>query len=244
MSWHFLQDQEEASWEGNCLDGAPSALLKLLPTSAEHCSQGSVTDCLSDSQYGTTYKLLTGGRGADLLTLSAEDSRARILAVLDQVQESSGPGADSGARWRESSVRFDLKTYSWKTRLCLWDQGLHWSSVILPQWGIMLDGECSERTLSDSRTNVNGYGFTLSTVCATEGKDSSRPLVLAKCDRGGRVARNICGRFWKDLPTGPDTVSLNPSFAEWMMGWPIGWTDLKPLVTDKYQSWLQQHGKF
>ena len=35
---------------------------------------------------------------------------------------------------------------------------------------------------------------------------------------------------------------LNPEWVEWLMGWPIGWTDLKPLETDKYQQWLQQHG--
>ena len=26
---------------------------------------------------------------------------------------------------------------------------------------------------------------------------------------------------------------LNPTWVEWLMGWPIGWTDLKPLATDK-----------
>lgn len=26
---------------------------------------------------------------------------------------------------------------------------------------------------------------------------------------------------------------LNPNWVEWLMGWPIGWTDLKPLETDK-----------
>jgi len=36
--------------------------------------------------------------------------------------------------------------------------------------------------------------------------------------------------------------SLNPTWVEWLMGWPLGWTDLKPLETDKYQQWLQQHG--
>jgi hypothetical protein len=34
---------------------------------------------------------------------------------------------------------------------------------------------------------------------------------------------------------------LNPDWVEWLMGWPIGHTDLKPLATDKYQEWLQQH---
>ena len=26
---------------------------------------------------------------------------------------------------------------------------------------------------------------------------------------------------------------LNPPWVEWLMGWPIGWTDLKPLEMDK-----------
>ena len=26
---------------------------------------------------------------------------------------------------------------------------------------------------------------------------------------------------------------LNPTWVEWLMGWPLAWTDLKPLVTDK-----------
>jgi hypothetical protein len=25
--------------------------------------------------------------------------------------------------------------------------------------------------------------------------------------------------------------SLNPTWVEWLMGWPLGWTDLKPLAT-------------
>ena len=28
---------------------------------------------------------------------------------------------------------------------------------------------------------------------------------------------------------------LNPPWVEWLMGWPIGWTDLKPLETAKFQ---------
>jgi len=37
---------------------------------------------------------------------------------------------------------------------------------------------------------------------------------------------------------------LNPMWVEWLMGWPLGWTDLKPLATDKYQQWLEQHGNY
>ena len=37
---------------------------------------------------------------------------------------------------------------------------------------------------------------------------------------------------------------LNPNWVEWLMGWPIGWTDLKPLEMDKFQQWLEQFGRY
>ena len=40
-----------------------------------------------------------------------------------------------------------------------------------------------------------------------------------------------------------DPIYLNPLFAELIMMWPVGWTDLKPLETAKFQEWQQQHGK-
>jgi hypothetical protein len=36
---------------------------------------------------------------------------------------------------------------------------------------------------------------------------------------------------------------LNPTWVEWLMGWPLGWTDLKPLGTDKCPSAQQQLGE-
>jgi hypothetical protein len=36
---------------------------------------------------------------------------------------------------------------------------------------------------------------------------------------------------------------LNPEWVEWLMGWPLGWTDLKPLETDKFHCVQQQPGE-
>ena len=33
---------------------------------------------------------------------------------------------------------------------------------------------------------------------------------------------------------------LNPTWVEWLMGWPIGWTDLKPLEMDGFHKWLDE----
>ncbi len=39
-------------------------------------------------------------------------------------------------------------------------------------------------------------------------------------------------------------MRLNPAWVEWLMGWPIGHTELKPLETDRCQSVRQWHGHF
>ena len=36
---------------------------------------------------------------------------------------------------------------------------------------------------------------------------------------------------------------LNPTWTEWLMGWPLEWTDLKPLGMDKCHFVPQQHGE-
>jgi hypothetical protein len=37
-------------------------------------------------------------------------------------------------------------------------------------------------------------------------------------------------------------MRLNPDWVEWLMGWPIGHTALKPLETGRLAEWWQQHG--
>ena len=36
---------------------------------------------------------------------------------------------------------------------------------------------------------------------------------------------------------------LNPTWVEWLMGWPIGWTDLEGLETGRFRQWLRLHGR-
>jgi hypothetical protein len=38
--------------------------------------------------------------------------------------------------------------------------------------------------------------------------------------------------------------TLNPMWIEWLMGFPLGWTDCDALVTDKFQQWLRSHGNY
>jgi hypothetical protein len=36
--------------------------------------------------------------------------------------------------------------------------------------------------------------------------------------------------------------TLNPTWVEWLMGWPLGWTDSVASATDRFQLWLRSHG--
>ena len=62
-------------------------------------------------------------------------------------------------------------------------------------------------------------------------------------------------RMWKDNGKSPSELNrnsetlavqaggkLNPTWTEWLMGWPLAWTDLKPLEMDKYHYVQQQLG--
>ena len=35
---------------------------------------------------------------------------------------------------------------------------------------------------------------------------------------------------------------LNPTWVEWLMGWPLGWTDCAASATDRFRKWFASHG--
>jgi len=83
---------------------------------------------------------------------------------------------------------------------------------------------------SATRTSGNAFIGLLPTPAASECRDRARPSVLARLDKGGRLARWICSRSWK-ARTHEGVIILNPSFALWMMGLPEQWADCMERVT-------------
>ena len=162
MSWHFLQEQEEASWAESCLDGAPSALLSLMPTAAGCCSPDSGTDSCRDSRSGTTSRHSTGSRGGEASMSLAADSPAPITAQ----ESTSMTGATTttedqwafGGTWRALSLKFDLATSSWKTVRDLFAEDLPEFSLTLPQWGLMVGGELYQPKTAARLTSANDSG--------------------------------------------------------------------------------------
>lgn len=144
MSWHYLQEREAASWEGSSLDGAPSALLSLMPTHATCCLPASATGCSTRSQFGTTFAPSTEGPGLGGCGLSAGAFPARTSAAQARGQDSTASAPAYGWKWPGSLARFDPSSRSWKTRQCsLLGDSTEFSGT-WPRWGSMRDGEFLE----------------------------------------------------------------------------------------------------
>ena len=161
----------------------------------------------------------------------------------------------SGRRRSNVFAMFDPDTHSWKTsQVCLILDTSAKSSLRWPKQGLMQDGVCSEQTMWVHRTveKDSGYWPTPNTLDSLPPKSPEALLREATVTRPGRrqpanlrdAVSNM--KFWPTPVQEAEqkTGQLHPNWVEsYLMGWPIGWTDLKLLEMDKFQQWLQQHGK-
>ena len=203
---------------------------------------------------------------------SVADSPAKTSAQLEKGKVSPGSDPDSGEKWHALSVKYNPDTSGWRTHHCLFPEDLDWSCLTLPRWGMMRNGELWERITLPPLTSGTDAGSWPTPTSQEAGimenlvtKDGApaKPGERAYNPKTGKHTQVTLGRAvamfptpqardWKgtaggfqngkDLP-GKVGGQLNPNWVEWLMGWPIGWTDLKPLAMDNVQLWYDSHGK-
>jgi hypothetical protein len=208
-----------------------SVLSRLNLTHERYCCNGSETESCHASPSGTMCEHSTESLGEEKLTSFAADFPARIFHAPERAQASKAQEAECGWKWRESSVKFDPASRSWKTRQCSLLGGLESFSETWPRWGMMRDGECWELATYLGLTSDLEFGSNaFFTPTSRDYKGMSGSGLRARHGAKHNLADCIGG-----VP--------NPMFSEWLMGWPLGWTDLKPLGMGKFQQWLDSHGK-
>jgi len=261
MSWLFSRALVEEFSAATSWDGAPSAPLSVMPTQHKFWRNDKTMDASQLSRFGLTCAVLTEGRGEALLTWFRADSHVRTYQLPGMASASMVSAPASGARWLESSVRYDRDSSSWRTHRCLWDEALPWSLVTLPTWGTTRSGfvfrhPTAERPISaiDSglwptptvhgNHNMPGSSKTAGWGLSSAVKMWPTPTAMnatggaALCKWGGSGARKKLRQMvTSEEMNGP----LNPAWVEWLMGWPTGWTDLKPLEMAKFHEWQRQH---
>lgn len=242
MSWHFLQGPEAASWEGGSSGGVPCALSRLIPTPGVSCLPDRLTGPLSRSPSGMTLRRSTATHGAATLMWFQGDSPVRTYHLPEKAQDWTVLDLDCGPRWHESLARCNPPMSGWKTRQCSLLGGLTEFSGILPRWGTMRDGECFPLPTLEHPTSERGCGYwptpTKTVVLAPKGVDQMEHWKKRKQDYKEGKSKFDPGLKLEMLCGGVP----NPVLVEWLMGWPMGWTELQPLETGKFRQWLDLHG--
>ncbi len=140
------------------------------------------------------------------------------------------------------------------------------SSLIWPTRGSMRNGECYPPLESEPLTSGGASGLwpTPTTGDAkaagsrnTPGSKAHPGISLTDAVRGDGGKGRLFPTPHRNCSTGPGSQgrdggenlqtqvggSLNPPWVEWLMGWPIGWTDLQPLAMDRFREWSGLHGE-
>lgn len=268
MSWLFSRVLVEEYSAATCSAGAQSALLNGSHTPQAFLPPDRMTAFSRPSRFGMTFGPLTEDLGEGLLMWFLEGSHARtsVQPVTAPVLMANAPV--SGEKWHELSVKFDPASSSWRTHLCLWDEDLPWSLVTLPRWGMTRNGHVFQHPTAERPMNVTVSGlWPTITVCgnynrkgaskysgdglATAVRKYPTPTASASASKGSSIGaltrKNGKSRQNDRLDhavMASDGGQLNPTWVEWLMGWPLGWTELKPLEMDRFQEWQLQHSNY
>lgn len=320
MSWHYSRVLVAAYSEATCSDGERSAPSSTTATPEAYSSHDRTTARSTRSRSGMMSAPLTDTRGEALLTSFREDSRARTFQRQERAPELLDPDPDSGPKWRALSVRFDPVSCGWKTARCLSEEDLDWSSLTLPKWGSLHDGELWARDTPALLTEGTESGSWPTPTACTRPNESTQRMFRAKWLSGEMSLEEANAMNGKDVrlshckvaiwptpmaqdakhsgyaPSGPGKTDklayavvranwptptasdanqrrktenwrgndlgsqvtskeeengrqmpqaggkLNPNWVEWLMGWPIGWTDCVASATDRYRQWSESHG--
>ena len=217
--------EEEFSLE-SCSDGELSAQSSENHMPLAYLQQDRMTEFSKLIRSGTMYAPFKESLGEDLLTWYLEVSLARTSAQQDPERESRAPDQVCGSKWEESLARYDLSSRTWRTAHSLFPEDLPWSSVILPRWGTMRNGDVYQLPAWAPITSGIESGSLLPTPTCHNAKEGAYPAEYAR--NTPTLATHVGGK-------------IHPNFTEWMMCWPQDWSALSLSATDKFQSWRLQH---
>jgi hypothetical protein len=209
------------------------------------------------SQFGMTCEPLTDDLGAALLIWWLEDSRVKTSAQLEKAQELTESEADFGANLPALLAKYDPITHSLKTAQCSLLEDLTGCLPTLPRWGTMQNGVVYQRVIVGLGMREIEFGFSpngvdtfhIPNTTGLDGGSNSRKAMKKKAlnfptpTAHNAKENNSPSELVRNTPTLATHAGgkLNPNWVEWLMGWHIGQTDLKPLVTGKSHYVLQQH---
>jgi hypothetical protein len=106
---------------------------------------------------------------------------------------------------------------------------------------------------TESGEIVNADGTPWDGLRKPHSKTSGRPITTALADAvkmwptpTAQDAKNNGAPSQMERNTKPLNAevggALNPTWVEWLMGWPLGWTDSAQSGTARFRAWCRSHG--
>jgi len=257
MSWLYSQVLVEEYLGDTSLDGEQSVQLNGSHTQLAYLLPDKMTDFSRLSRFGMTFRPLTEDRGEALLMSYLEAFHARTSPLQEEETDLMVSDQECGQRWGGLLARFDPDSHLWRTVQCSLLEDLNESLQILPRWGMTVGGELYLQPTWEPIIDERESGLWL-TPNAWDGKRGPRSqenlatkkhqisLVTAVRWSTPTVSGNH-NRKGASKTSGDGLATqvggqLNPTWVEWLMGWQLGWTDLKPLEMDKFPSVQPQLG--
>lgn len=234
MSYTYLLESGGES-SAECYSDIPAFVLSKSSLSAEKSScNGNATESSQNSQSGTTCELSTASRGEEKSTVSAEASPAKTFPQREKARVLTGREAGCGQSSLVLLAKYDRDTRLWKTLQCSFLGDSEECLETFPRSGMMQNGLLWELTMSEPRTGASESGFwRIPTPLASDGKNN-KVRHLRNSKFGARM-RSVPYWILKNY-----NMRCTPKMSEWLMGYPISWTDSAPLAMDKFRSWQQQ----
>jgi hypothetical protein len=238
MSWLYSQALVEEYLAGNFSGGAQSAQSSGRHTQQAYLSPDKMMAFSHLSQSGMTYRPLTASHGKELLTSYLEAFHAKTSPQSAGVGGLLAKEVQCGSTWPESFAMWSPSMSLWKTAQCLLVEDSQPYLGTWPRWGLMRNGVCSELKPLALGTNATACG---SWGTPTTSQDFKPVRPLAPSEANGTHGKILVGSIGKEHPHLIGRY-LKPLVTEYLMGWPIGWTDLKPLAMAKFQPSQRQLG--
>ena len=249
MSWLFSQALVEEYLAGNFSDGEQSVQLNGNPIQQAYCVPDKMTDYSRHFPSGITLKPLMANHGQALLTSYQEAFRAKICQLqIKRETDLMEKEAECGEKWHASLAKYAPDLSLWKIPQCSLIEDSIECLVTFPKWGLMRNGELWEQIPLAPPIDEKEFGY-LPTPTASDQFNGNTKGIEYRNKRIIRTSQTTGTEFGAKLTDFYrliNGVNLHPDFAEWMMGWPQGWTklaDSKPSATVKSPSAQQQPGE-
>ena len=173
-----------------------------------------------------------------LISLQQDSPASPSASIIHSQEKESKTKEICGLQPVNAFASYDLSTHSWRTsQTSLLINTYEPFTETWPKQGIMFDGVCWELMIVVLPIKEKDGGAWPTPLALDNKADCPAERKRDSPHMESEIKIRFGIKIEKKMP-------LDPCWMEYLIAWPIGWTELKPLATDRFQLWLHSHGRY